>query len=131
MKIELLNFKVMGDERGSLISLEQHSNIPFEVKRVYYIFGTKEDVNRGLHAHRNLKQVLIAVSGTCNILTDNGNNTETYLLNNPQTGLLIEGLVWREMYNFSSDCVLLVLASDYYDESDYIRDYNEFLEVVR
>ncbi len=124
---QLLNFSTLGDNRGSLVALESNKQIPFEIKRTYYIFGTKQDVSRGFHAHKNLSQVLICVSGSCQILLDDGNTKDEIVLNSPNQGLLIKNLIWREMHNFSTDCVLLVLASDYYNESDYIRDYNEFI----
>jgi dTDP-4-dehydrorhamnose 3,5-epimerase-like enzyme len=127
---ELLQFKTLGDERGSLIALEEGYNTPFEIKRVYYIFGTKKGVERGFHAHINLKQVAIAVKGSCTFVIDNGNKREEIELNNPNQGLLIEGLLWREMKSFSEDCVLIVLANEHYDESDYIRNYSVFLEEV-
>lgn len=122
----LIRFQVHGDDRGSLIALENGHNLPFDVKRVYYIFGTKAGVPRGFHAHRKLKQVLVAMSGSVTVKTEHGGKAETHLLNRPDEGLLIEGLVWREMHDFSSDCVLTVLADDYYNENDYIRDYNDF-----
>lgn len=128
---KLINFKIMGDDRGSLIALEENHNVPFDVKRVYYIFGTEQGVRRGYHAHRDLKQLAICVSGSCTFLLDNGKEKENIELTSPTQGLLIEGLLWREMYDFSPDCVLVVLADYYYDESDYIRDYNQFLEVAR
>lgn len=127
---KLVDFKTNGDERGSLIAIEEGYNTPFEIKRVYYIFDTKEGVERGFHAHINLKQMAIVVKGSCTFVLDNGNKKEEIHLTNPNQGLLIEGLIWREMKNFSPDCVLLVLASEHYDESDYIRDYDKFLEVV-
>lgn len=126
--INTIEFKKLGDDRGSLISLEQHKNIPFEVKRIYYIFGTKEGVSRGFHAHKNLEQVAICVKGSCRFLLDDGKNKEEIILDNPSIGLYIKNIIWREMHDFSEDCVLIVLASDYYDETDYIRDYNLFLE---
>ncbi|MEQ5186285.1 FdtA/QdtA family cupin domain-containing protein [Providencia alcalifaciens] len=126
--IKLIKFNVLGDERGSLVSLEQSKNIPFEVKRVYYIFGTKEGVSRGFHAHKNLEQVAICVKGSCRFLLDDGKNKEELVLNDPSIGLYISNVTWREMHDFSEDCVLVVLASELYDESDYIRDYNEFLK---
>ena len=101
------------------------------VKRVYYIFDTKEGVERGFHAHISLKQIAIAVKGSCTFIIDNGKNREEINLNNPNQGLLIEGLIWREMKDFSKDCVLLVLASEHYDESDYIRNYDKFLKEVK
>jgi len=127
---KVIDFKIMGDDRGSLIALEENHNVPFDVKRVYYIFGTKEGVRRGYHAHKNLKQLAICVSGSCKFLLDDGNVKEHVELNAPTQGLLIEGLVWREMFDFSSDCVLMVLADNYYDEEDYIRDYQLFLNSI-
>ena len=127
----LINFKIYGDERGSLIAIEQGHNAPFEIKRVYYLFDTKEGVERGFHAHINLKQIAIAVKGSCTFVLDNGTKREEIQLNNPNQGLFIEDLIWREMKDFSSDCVLIVFASEHYDESDYIRNYDKFLEVVR
>lgn len=118
----------MGDNRGSLIALEENHNVPFDVKRVYYIFGTKENVRRGFHAHKNLKQLAICVSGSCTFLLDDGKVKEHIALTSPTQGLLIEGLIWREIYDFSADCVLMVLADNYYDESDYIRCYDMFLQ---
>ena len=128
--IKTINFQPLGDERGSLVALEGNKSVPFDIKRVYYIFGTKEGVSRGFHAHLNLKQVAVCVTGSCRFVLDNGKQREEVVLDNSTTGLLINDLTWREMYDFSPDCVLMVLASEYYDESDYIRDYDEFLEVV-
>ena len=128
---KLLNFKSLGDNRGSLVALEQNKDIPFDIKRVYYIYSTKDGIRRGFHAHKQLEQVLICVSGSCNILIDDGNIKENVLLDNPCKGLLVSGLVWREMFDFSPDCVLMVLASEFYDESDYIRCYDEFLREVQ
>tara|TARA_A100001035_G_C27459523_1_gene353906 strand:+ start:53 stop:454 length:402 start_codon:yes stop_codon:yes gene_type:complete len=125
--IKIINFPPLGDDRGSLVALESFKTIPFEIKRVYYIFGTKADVSRGFHAHRSIKQVMVCVRGSCNIILDNGLKREEVLLNSPTKGLLIEDLIWREMHNFSPDCVLIVLASEYYNEDDYIRNYEEFL----
>ncbi|GMN89706.1 sugar 3,4-ketoisomerase [Francisella sciaenopsi] len=130
MSIKMLKFNAIGDERGSLISLEQNKIIPFDIKRMYYIFDTKSDVRRGFHAHRNLQQVLICVSGSCKILVDNGSEKEVISLKSPDEGLLISGLVWREMFDFSADCVLVVLANEFYNENDYIRDYKTFLKEV-
>lgn len=128
--IEIVDFKIMGDERGSLIALEENHNIPFDIKRVYYIFGTKENVRRGYHAHKNLKQLAICVSGSCKFLLDNGTTKKYVELNSPIQGLLLEGLLWREMYDFSPDCVLMVLADAYYDENDYIREYTDFQKAL-
>lgn len=127
---KVLDFKTLGDVRGSLIAIEEGYNAPFEIKRVYYIFDTKKDVERGFHAHINLKQLAVVVKGSCTFVLDNGKTRNDIQLDKPTQGLLIEGLIWREMKDFSSDCVLVVLASEYYDESDYIRDYSVFLEEV-
>jgi dTDP-4-dehydrorhamnose 3,5-epimerase-like enzyme len=129
--IKLLEFDVKGDSRGSLISLEQNRNIPFDIKRVYYIFDTMDSVRRGFHAHKKLEQVLICVSGSCKVLVDDGSSKEDIVLDNSNKGLLISGLVWREMFDFSADCVLMVLASEYYDENDYIRNYDEFIKAIK
>lgn len=127
-KVNMLEFVSHGDNRGQLIALEAMStDIPFEVKRVYYIFDTTPGTVRGKHAHKQLKQVLICLSGACTIeceMPDGSRNT--HRLDWPNQGLLIEGLVWREMKDFSKDAVLLVLASEHYDEKDYIRDYQIF-----
>ena len=128
---ELIEFNVLGDDRGSLISLEQYKNIPFEIKRIYYIFGTRPDVPRGQHAHKNLDQILICVKGSVKVKLDNGAAIKQFHLDKPNIGLKVSGLVWREMSEFSPDCVLLVLASDYYKPEDYIRDYDEFLREVK
>ena len=128
---KLVDFKTLGDERGSLIAIEQGYNAPFEIKRVYYIFDTKEGVERGFHAHINLKQIAIAVKGSCTFVLDDGSKREEIKLTNPNQGLFIEGLIWREMKDFSEDSVLVVLASEHYDESDYIRNYNIFLEETK
>jgi len=130
VKIKEIEFDIKGDDRGKLISLENNINIPFEIKRVYYIFNTKNSVRRGFHAHKNLKQVAVCVKGSCKFLLDDGKEKSTITLNQPNKGLFIEGLIWREMYDFSDDCVLMVLADELYYESDYIRDYNEFLKVI-
>lgn len=124
--IKWVDFPLLGDDRGSLIALEQNKEIPFDIKRVYYIFGTKESVQRGFHAHKKLKQIAVCVAGQCKMILDDGVDRIEATLDSPEKGLLIVESVWHEMYDFSPDCVLLVLASDYYDESDYIRDYVEF-----
>lgn len=128
--IQWTHFPPLGDDRGSLVALEAELNIPFEIKRVYYIFGTQQGVARGFHAHHNLKQVAVCVAGRCRMILDDGKAREEVWLDSPTKGLIIGDLVWREMYDFSDDCVLLVLASEYYDETDYIRDYDEFTKMV-
>ena len=128
--IKTIPFNLLGDDRGSLVALEGNRNVPFDIKRVYYIFGTKEGVARGFHAHKALKQIAVCVAGHCRFILDDGNRKEALTLDSPTKGLLIEDMIWREMHDFSHDCVLMVLANQYYDESDYIRDYQEFLNVV-
>ena len=124
-------FQPHGDDRGQLIALEEFKDIPFKIKRVYYMYDTGEGVTRGYHAHKNLEQILICIHGSCKILMDNGTEKQTVLLDKPSEGLLIENTIWREMYDFSSDAVLMVLASVIYDESDYIRSYDEFIQYVK
>lgn len=128
--INWIYFKVLGDERGSLVALEGNRNIPFDIKRVYYIFGTDENTPRGFHAHKELRQVAVCVKGSCQIVIDDGKEKEWVTLGTPSAGIFIDTMQWHEMHNFSEDCVLMVLANDYYDESDYIRDYNEFKKMV-
>lgn len=120
-----------GDERGQLIAMESLTEyVPFDVKRVYYIYDTTPGTVRGKHAHKDLKQILICVSGACTIECEMPDGTKTqHRLDWPDRGLLIEGLVWREMKEFSKDAVLLVLASEHYDESDYIRSNDEFKQI--
>lgn len=127
---KLINFVICGDERGSLIAVEEFKQVPFKVKRVYYIFDTKPGVSRGFHAHKHLEQVVICLKGSCRFVLDNGADKEELTLNSPQHGLYIGHNIWREMHDFSEDCILLVLASDHYHEADYIRDYSEFLKLV-
>ena len=131
IEIKMINFEEHGDERGILIALEQMKNVPFEIKRVYYMYNTVPGVRRGFHAHKNLKQVLICVKGSCKIFLDDGTETAEVLLDEPNKGLLIESHLWREMFDFSDDAVLMVLASELYDESDYIRNYDDFLKYVK
>ena len=128
--MEKIKLKILGDERGSLVALESNTSVPFEIKRVYYIYGTQNNVSRGFHAHKELRQLAVCVSGSCRLLLDDGKSKKNIILNNPSEGLLIGNLIWREMHDFSSDCVLMVLANEYYDELDYIRDYEKFKEIT-
>ena len=130
MDVKMYHFPPHGDDRGQLIAIEENKDLPFDVKRVYYIYDTLTGVRRGFHAHRNLQQILICVSGSCKIHLDDGHDTAEVLLNSPSEGLYIANDMWREMYDFSPDAVLLVLASEYYDEADYIRNYEDFLNSV-
>ena len=127
--IKLIDLPSLGDQRGGLVAIESNQSIPFEIKRLYYIFNTTNQ-SRGFHAHIDLKQVAVCVKGSCRFILDNGHVREEVILNSPTQGLYIDALTWREMHDFSEDCVLLVLASEHYDESDYIRDYQEFLKEV-
>ncbi|MGE6648196.1 sugar 3,4-ketoisomerase [Shewanella colwelliana] len=128
--IKLIDFKSLGDERGDLVAIENNKSIPFEIKRVYYVFKTQKGVARGFHAHKELKQIAICVSGNCKFIMDDGKVKESFVLDNPQKGLYIDKMQWHEMHDFSDDCVLLVLANDIYDETDYIRDYSDFIKMV-
>ncbi|MCU4432902.1 WxcM-like domain-containing protein [Acinetobacter pittii] len=127
--VKLIDLPSFGDERGGLVAIESNQSIPFDVKRLYYIFNTSQKP-RGFHAHIDLKQVAICLKGSCRFILDNGSTKEEVVLDNPTQGLVIEGLIWREMHDFSEDCVLLVLASEHFTEQDYIRNYDEFLRVV-
>lgn len=130
MQYKLLKMEVNKDKRGSLIALENLKTVPFEIKRVYYIYDTKPDIDRGGHAHTNLEQILIMMDGACEVLLDNGKEKKSIILNRPDVGLYIGKNMWREMKNFSYGAKLLVLASDLYDEKEYIRSYDEFLRIV-
>ena len=127
---DLIAFPVHGDHSGSLVALEKGADFPFEIKRVYYIWGTAPDVVRGKHSHRNLEQVVVCTSGSCDFTLDDGSRRETYRLDSPAVGLHIKSNLWREFTNFSPGCVVMVLASEHYNEGDYIRDYGEFLRSV-
>lgn len=123
----LIKLKEIGNgELGYLTAIESCRDIPFEIKRVYYITGVPSDIVRGNHAHRRLHQILICLNGSVKIKTEFRDNIEIYELNNPSIGLYVGPYVWRTMYDFSDDCVLMVLASDYYNEEDYIRNYEEY-----
>lgn len=130
MQIIKYAFQRHGDDRGQLVALEEMKDIPFEIKRVYYMYDTVESVRRGSHAHKSLEQILICIHGSCKILLDDGEEKEIVLLDKPYEGLYVSNVMWREMYDFSPDAVLMVLASEYYDEEDYIRNYDEFLKYI-
>jgi dTDP-4-dehydrorhamnose 3,5-epimerase-like enzyme len=122
--------RVLGDARGKLVAIESATNVPFEIKRVFYIYGTQPNVPRGQHSHHKTKQYLIAVSGSCQVTLDDGKEQVTHLLDQPHIGLFQDAMVWGTMHDFSPDCVLLVLASEHYDETDYIRNFGEFEKAV-
>lgn len=124
------NLKVLGDDRGQLIALEANIDVPFDIKRVFYIYGTQKDIPRGEHAHYKTRQFLVAVNGSCKVTLDNGSDTNTYCLDRPSLGLFQDAMIWGHMHDFSTDCVLMVLADQHYDEQDYIRDYQTFIKEV-
>lgn len=121
---------IHGDHRGKLIAIESGHDIPFDIKRIFFIYGTKRDIARGQHSHHLTQQYLIAVSGSCKVTLDDGKTSWTFDLSEPNSGLLQDAMIWGTMHNFSDDCVLLVLASEHYDAADYINDYEEFLALV-
>ncbi len=130
MKIEKFFFEPHGDYRGQLVAIENEKSIPFDIKRVYYMYDTKGGISRGHHAHRNLKQVLVCVAGSCRLLLDDGKEREDIVLNRPFEGVYVDNCMWRIMYDFTPGTVLLVLASELYEPEDYIYDYAEFLKYV-
>lgn len=131
MEVKKYIFPPHGDDRGQLVAIEGGQDLPFDVARVYYIYDTLPGVRRGFHAHLDLQQILLCVHGSCMIHLDDGCETAEVLLDKPNEGLYISNNMWREMYDFSDGAVLVVLASNHYDEADYIRDYDAFLRMVR
>ena len=131
MQVIKYMFQPHGDDRGQLDALEEFKDIPFKIKRVYYMYDTGEGVRRGYHAHKNLEQILICIHGTCKILLDNGKEKKVVPLEKPYDVLNVANNMLRLMFDFSPDAVLLVLASESYDESDYIRNYDDFLEFIK
>lgn len=130
MQVNKYVFQSHGDERGQLVALEEFRDIPFRIKRVYYMYDTAPGVVRGKHAHKSLEQILVCIHGSCKITMDNGREKKIVPLERPYEGLYVGPHMWHEMSEFSEGAVLLVLASELYDESDYIRDYDEFLKMV-
>jgi dTDP-4-dehydrorhamnose 3,5-epimerase-like enzyme len=127
--VEIISIPKIIDEKGrGKLSVIEKSTIPFEIKRVYYLYDVPSDAFRGGHAHKNLNQFMIALSGSFEVKIDDGSNSKKVMLNKPNKGLLIPSGIWREMDNFSAAAVCLVLASEFFDESDYFRDYNSFLD---
>lgn len=124
--ISKIKFEIHGDDRGQLIALEENNNIPFDIKRIYYIYGTSDAIRRGCHAHRKLEQVIICIHGSCKLYLESSRERLTVDLDKPDEGIYVGNGVWRELFDFSDDAILLVLASELYDESDYIRDYETF-----
>ncbi|MDX6181901.1 FdtA/QdtA family cupin domain-containing protein [Flavobacterium sp. Fl-77] len=127
MNIDLINFPKVENILGNIAVIE-NATIPFEIKRVYYLYDIPSSSKRGGHSHKKLQQILIAISGSFDVVLKDGETVSTITLNKPDKGLLIKNNIWRELENFSSGAVCLVLASEVFDEEDYIRDYSEFLE---
>lgn len=130
MIAKFVQFQQHGDARGSLVAIEDEKNIPFPIRRVYFMYGCAGDVRRGFHAHHQLQQVLVAMSGSCTVLLDDGVNKTEVVLDNPAKGLFVDPMVWHEMWGFTDNCVLMAMASDHYAEADYIRDYPAFMALV-
>ncbi len=129
---QIINFSEYGDERGNLVVAEGDGiDVPFTIRRVFYMYGSDPEIVRGQHANRKTEFVLINVSGTSRVKVDNGFETEVIELNKPRMGLYLKTMLWKDMYDFSPDSVLLVLASEHYDGEEYIRDYEEFLKEVK
>lgn len=130
--VRMIEFNQKGDSRGHLVIVEGGMDIPFEIRRVFYIFGSKENVVRGQHANRRTEFVLINVAGNSKICIRDGKGNEMiYCLNRPHTGIYIPTMVWKNMYDFSEDSVLLCLASEHFDPDEYIRDYDEFQKEIK
>lgn len=127
-KCKLLDFPKIIDPRGNLTFIEGSDHVPFEIKRVYYLYDVPGGSVRGGHAHKDLNQMIIALSGSFDVQLDDGSKKEIYHLNSPSKGLLVTPMVWRELNNFSSGSVCLVLASEHFSEEDYYRDYSQFLK---
>ena len=128
---KVLNFADLGDERGKLVVVEGEQHIPFAIQRVFYIYGSDSEVVRGQHANRESEFVLINVGGTSKVRIDNGHSEAIIELNKPMMGLYIPTMVWKDMYDFSEDSILLVLASTHYDGNEYIRNYDDYLKEIR
>lgn len=130
-KVKMLDFPQHGDERGHLVIVEGEKDVPFEIKRAFYIYGSDADVVRGQHANRRTQFVLINVAGKSKVRVKDGEGNEAiFCLNRPHTGIYLPQMVWKDMYDFSEDSVLLVLASEHYDASEYIRSYDDFQKEI-
>lgn len=127
-KCPIINFKEFGDDRGKLVIVEGNESIPFDIKRVFYIYNSDFDVIRGQHANRESEFVLVNVSGTSKVRISDGKEEIIVELNKPHMGVYIPKMIWKDMYEFSSDSVLLVLASTHYDANEYIRNYDEYVK---
>lgn len=129
--VQMLEFQQKGDERGHLVIVEGMEDIPFEIKRIFYIYGSDREVIRGQHANKESEFVLINVAGTSKVRVRDGKGNEAvYSLNRPHTGIYLPRMIWKDMYEFSEDSVLLCLASTHYNANEYIRDYDDFYKIV-
>ncbi len=129
--VQMLEFPQHGDERGHLVVVEGMKDIPFEIKRMFYIYGSDANVVRGRHANRKSEFVLINVAGQSKVRVDDGRGNEAvFSINRPHTGLYLPRMIWKDMYDFSADSVLLVLSNEAYDPDEYIRDYDAFVKEV-
>lgn len=131
MLYKLVKFQERGDQRGKLIIVESNKDIPFDIKRIFYIYGSDSDVVRGQHANRNSEFVFINVAGSSKIKVSDGVNEAIIVLDKPNEGVYLPKMTWKEMYDFSKDSVLLVLANTYYDGNEYIRDFDEYLKIIK
>lgn len=129
-KCKIIDFPTFSGHDGNLSVIEGNQHIPFDINRIYYLHGLPETAHRGVHAHKELEQVIIAIAGSFNIIIDDGKNRKKLMLDNPTKGLYISPLIWREITSFSVDAVLLVLASEYYNPEDYFHEYDEFIEYI-
>lgn len=127
---QIIDIPIVHDQRGNLSVVEGGDLIPFDIKRLYYLYDVPGGATRGGHAHKNLRQLIIAASGSFDVVLDNGKTRQKFSLNRSYKGLYIPTMIWREIENFSSGAVCMVLASEHYNESDYIYDYNDFLKEV-
>ena len=129
-KCKIINFNDLGDERGKLVVIEGNESIPFDIKRVFYIYGSDSTIVRGQHANRESEFVLINVAGTSKVRITDGKEEFVVELNKPMMGVYIPKMIWKDMYDFSSDSVLLVLASTHYDGKEYIRNFDEYINEI-
>lgn len=128
-KYKMLNFPQLGDERGKMVVVEGSQNIPFEIKRAFYSYNNSNDSVRGNHANRDSRFVIVALNGSCKIKVDDGKYVEELYLNNPEKGLFLDKLVWKEMYDFSEECILIIFSDCNYNSKEYINSYDKFKEI--
>ncbi len=124
----IIKLKQISDSRGHMVILEEGKDIPFTIRRSYFIYGTTATEPRGFHAHKKLEQVFLCIKGSCDLLLDDGTTKSSLHMNEASTAVYVGPMVWHEMHNFTPDCIFMAYASDKYDEDDYIRDYTHFIE---